>query len=49
MPYFCDTSLKFVLEKLGEQPSNAMAWFENNFMKINSDKCKLLILSNTSE
>ena len=38
-----DKSLDFIIEMLEKQSNIAMTWFENNFIKINSDKCKLLI------
>ena len=38
-----DKSLDFIIETLEKQSNIAMTWFENNFIKINSDKCKLLI------
>ena len=43
-PYVCDTNLAFVLAKLEKNSSIAMKWFDNNYMKMNSDKCHLLSL-----
>ena len=38
-----------MLEYLVEQPNIAMPWFESNYIKMNSDKCNLLILDNKSD
>ena len=48
-PYVCDKNLAFVLAKLEENHNIAMKWFENNYMKINSDKCHLFISGNKFE
>ena len=40
-PYVCDTNLAFVLAKLEKNSSIAMKWFDNNYMKMNSDKCQI--------
>ena len=42
-PYFCDMNLKIVLEKLETYSDFCIQWFENNFMKCNTDKCHLLV------
>ena len=42
-------NLSFVLAKLEENPNIAMKWFENNYMKMNSDKCHLFISGNQFE
>ena len=42
-PYVCDKNLEFVLIELENHPDMAFNWFENNYMKINLDKCHLLI------
>ena len=55
--YFADdTSLNafdMTLENLIFNPENdtlsAIIWFENNFMKLNEDKCHFLIRANTNE
>ena len=39
-PYVCYITFK---ENLKEQFNIAMTWFENNYMKIVSDKCKVSI------
>ena len=42
-PYVCDSNLKSVSEKLGHNSELSIAWFEMNYMKLNTDKCHLLI------
>ena len=42
-PYVCDDSLQVVLEKLEYHSDLAISWFESNFMKLNTDKCHLLV------
>jgi len=42
-PYVCDKSLKNVLEKLEQNSEIAISWFKTNYMKLNTDKCHLLI------
>ena len=48
-PYVCDSNLKTVLEKLECNSELAIAWFEVNYMKLNTDKCHLLISGNKHE
>ena len=48
-PYVCDSNLKSVLETLEHNSELAIAWFEMNYMKLNTDKYHLLILGNTNE
>ena len=48
-PYVCDLSLEFVLSKLEESSIIAVKWFENNYMRMNPDKCHLLIAGNKYE
>ena len=40
VPYICGNNLDFVLIKLEE---NSIGWFENNYMKMNSNKCHLFL------
>ena len=47
--YVCDSSLKSVLEKLEHNSELAIAWFEMNYMKLNTGKCHLLISGNKTE
>ena len=45
-PYFCGKNFDFVHTKLEEHSIIANEWFENNYMKKNSDKCHLFISGN---
>ena len=42
-PYACDKNLEFVLTKLENHSDIVIKWFENNYMKMNSEKCHPLI------
>ena len=42
-PFVCDLELNTALNKLEENPAIALTWFEINYMKLNSDKCHLLV------
>ena len=42
-PFFCDLELNTALNKLEENTAIALTWFEINYMKLNSDKCHLLV------
>ena len=48
-PYVCDSNLKSALEKLEHNSDIAIAWFEMNYKKLNTDKCHLLISGNKNE
>ena len=48
-PYVKDSKLKSVLQKLEHNSELAVAWFEMNYIKLNSDKCHLLISRNENE
>ena len=39
----CDVDLKLVLEKLEENSELAVTWFEKNCMKLNTEKCRLMV------
>ena len=41
--FVCDIHLEIVLCKLENNANNAIQWFKNNHMKMNPDKCKLII------
>ena len=47
--YVCDSNFKSVLEKLEHNFELAIAWFEMNYLKLNTDKCHLLISGNKNE
>ena len=42
-PYVCGLSLSEVLKKLELYSESALDWFEYNFMKLNPEKCHLLV------
>ena len=48
-PYVCDSNLKSVVKKLEHNSELAIAWFETSYMKLNTDKCHLLISGNKHE
>jgi len=48
-PSVCDMDLKVVLEKLEFHSDLALGWFESNFMKLNTDKCHLLVSGHKHE
>ena len=42
-PNVCDMELKVVLDKLEKCSELPIAWFKSNYMKLNEEKCKLLV------
>ena len=48
-PYFCDSNLKIVLEKLRHNSKLAIALFQTNYMKLDTDRCQLLITGRKHE
>ena len=42
-PYVCDSNVKSVLETLEHNSELVVAWFEINYVKLNNDKCHLLV------
>ena len=44
-----DKSLEELIRKLESDTLSVIIWFENNFMKLNQDKCHFLIAANTNE
>ena len=42
--YSCDKSLDNITHKLENDCNVALKWFADNFMKLNADKCHLLVL-----
>ena len=41
--YISDESLENVLKSLEKNSMLAIRWFENNYMKLNTDKCRLIV------
>ena len=48
-PYACDKDSKSLFQRLEYDSESAVTWFENNYMKLNEDKCHLLVPGNLSE
>ena len=48
-PYLKDSNLKLVVETLEHNSELAVAWFEMNYIKVNSNKCHLLISRNKND
>ena len=40
--FACDSNFKHLLERLKHDTKLTIEWFENNYMKLNEDKCHLL-------
>ena len=47
--YVCDKDLNTLINRLQHDTSLAVEWFESNFMKINQDKCYLLVSGHKHE
>ena len=45
-PFVCNQSIEEVLSKLEINAEIAISWFECNYMKMNSDKCHLILAGN---
>ena len=43
--YFCDKNLEVLLSQLQIYALKLLEWFSNNYMKMNSEKCHLLLSS----
>ena len=48
-PNACDVKLNEVLRRLEHDTALAVCWFDSNFMKLNTDKCFLLVSGNKHE
>ena len=48
-PHVCDGNIKQVLIRLEHDSAIAICWFESNYMKLNTDKCHLLVSGNKNE
>ena len=42
-PFVCDINLETVLIKLETNSEIAIAWFDSNYMKLNTEKCHLIV------
>ena len=47
--YVCDKDLNTLINRLEHDIALAVGWFENNFMKLNQDKCNLLVSGHKNE
>ena len=47
--FCCDVSLNVLVEKLETSAKSVIEWFENNYMKLNESKCKILVCGNKEE
>ena len=47
--YVCDKDLNTLINRLEHDPELAVEWFENNFMRLNQDKCHLLVFGQKHE
>ena len=47
--FACDSDLKHLMERLEHDTKLAIEWFENNYMKLNEDKCHLLVAGHRYE
>ena len=47
-PDVCNSNVKSALETLEHKSELAVAWFEMDYMKLNTDKCHLLVSGNKS-
>ena len=48
-PFICNKNLDFVLNELERNSHIAIDWFQNSYMKINADKCHLLVAGHKFE
>ena len=48
-PYACDIDLSSLLHRLEYDTLSAIMWFDANYMKLNQDKCHLILAGNTPE
>ena len=48
-PYTCDMCLKTVLDRLEHTSSQLIEWFDINYMKLNADKCHLIVCGHKQE
>ena len=48
-PFFCHENIEVVFDKLETYSDFCISWFEDNFMKLNTDKCHLLVSGHKHE
>ena len=42
-PFVCDETLENIIYEFERNSELAIVWFENNYMKLNTDKCYLFV------
>ena len=47
--YICDKDLNTLINRLEHYTAPTVEWFENDFMKLNQDKCHLLVSGHKHE
>ena len=45
----CDSSLEDLVNRLGHDANLVIEWFDCNYMKLNEDKCHLIISGHKSK
>ena len=45
-PYTIQNNIDTLLNNLQSDSRTLLMWFDNNFLKLNADKCKLLVTKN---
>ena len=45
--YVCEKNLNTLINRVGYYTALAVEWFQNNCMKLNQDKCHLLVFPRT--
>ena len=48
-PHSIDTNVERLISNLQIESSILLKWFENNFFKLNADKCKFLITNHEAD
>ena len=48
-PYTIQNNIEILLNNLQSDSHTLLMWFDNNFLKLNADKCKLLVTKHEDE
>ena len=46
--YACDTTIELVIDKLEKHSFEIASWYSNNFMKLNEEKCHVMLYGDKS-
>ena len=46
--YACDTTIELFIDKLEKHSFEVASWFSNNFMKLNEEKCHVMLYGEKS-